>query len=103
MAFSAFKNFQEAGQAVLHYLHQKFGFDLWMITRVEGNDWIVLQSEDHGYDVKPGRVLTGQIRFAPTWCWEKRHASRRARKKFRFMRQPRLHSKSTLKLILGNL
>ncbi|WP_394670958.1 diguanylate cyclase [uncultured Acinetobacter sp.] len=64
MAFSAFKNFQEAGQAVLHYLHQKFGFDLWMITRVEGNDWIVLQSEDHGYDVKPGRVFN----WADSFC-----------------------------------
>ncbi|MPW45037.1 sensor domain-containing diguanylate cyclase [Acinetobacter guerrae] len=64
MSSIAFKNFHEAGQAVLHFLHQKFGFDLWMITRVEGNDWIVLQSEDHGYDVKPGRVFN----WADSFC-----------------------------------
>jgi hypothetical protein len=31
-----FKSFQDAGEAVLKFLHQHFGFDLWMITRVEG-------------------------------------------------------------------
>ena len=28
-----------------------------MITRTEGDDWIVLQAEDHGYDIKPGQVF----------------------------------------------
>ncbi|WP_130803003.1 GGDEF domain-containing protein [Acinetobacter ihumii] len=64
MSSIAFKNFHEAGQAVLRFLQQKFGFDLWMITRVEGNDWIVLQSEDQGYDVKPGRVFN----WADSFC-----------------------------------
>ncbi|CAG69035.1 MULTISPECIES: sensor domain-containing diguanylate cyclase [Acinetobacter] len=64
MTSISFKNFHEAGKAVLHFLHQKFGFDLWMITRVEGNDWIVLQSEDHGYNVKPGRVFN----WADSFC-----------------------------------
>ena len=64
MSSIAFKNFHDAGQAVLHFLRQKFGFDLWMITRVEGNDWIVLQAEDHGYDVKPGRVFN----WADSFC-----------------------------------
>ena len=53
MGISYSKNFEEAGQAVLRYLHDRFGFNLWMITRVEGDDWIVLQSEDHGYNVQP--------------------------------------------------
>lgn len=52
-----FKSFQDAGQAVLKFLHQHFGFNLWMITRVEDNNWIVLQSEDHGYDIQPGQVF----------------------------------------------
>lgn len=64
MNSTIFKNFHEAGQAVLKFLHQKFGFSLWMITRVEGNDWIVLQSEDHGYGVKPGRVFN----WADSFC-----------------------------------
>ena len=59
-----FKNFEEAGQAILQFLYKRFGFDLWMITRVEGKDWIVLQSEDHGYGVKPGQVF----QWADSFC-----------------------------------
>lgn len=59
-----FKNFEEAGQAILRFLHKRFGFDLWMITRVEGKEWIVLQSEDHGYGVKPGQVF----KWADSFC-----------------------------------
>jgi len=62
----AFENFETAGQAVLAFLHQRFGFDLWMVTRTEGDDWIVLQSEDHGYGVKPGAVFS----WADSFCSE---------------------------------
>ena len=61
---SNFKGFQDAGEAILKFLYQRFGFNLWMITRVEGNDWIVLQSEDHGYDVEPGQVFS----WADSFC-----------------------------------
>ena len=37
-----------------------------MVTRTEGDDWIVLQSEDHGYGVEPGRVF----RWADSFCSE---------------------------------
>lgn len=59
-----FNNFEEAGQAVLKFLHKRFGFKLWMITRTEGDDWIVLQSEDNGYNVKPGQVF----HWADSFC-----------------------------------
>ncbi|MCK4107891.1 sensor domain-containing diguanylate cyclase [Acinetobacter radioresistens] len=59
-----FGSFEEAGQTVLEYLHKKIGFNLWMITRVEGKDWIVLQSEDHGYQVEPGQVFN----WADSFC-----------------------------------
>ena len=59
-----FKNFEEAGQAILKFLSQRFGFKLWMITRTEGNDWIVLLSEDNGYDIKPGQVFN----WADSFC-----------------------------------
>ncbi|MCO8091438.1 sensor domain-containing diguanylate cyclase [Acinetobacter pseudolwoffii] len=59
-----FKSFEEAGQAILKFLSQRFGFKLWMITRTEGDDWIVLLSEDNGYDVKPGQVF----RWADSFC-----------------------------------
>ena len=58
------ENFEEAGQAILQFLYKRFGFDLWMITRVEGKDWIVLQSEDHGYGVQPGQVF----KWADSFC-----------------------------------
>lgn len=57
MTDMGFKSFHDAGQAVLKFLHQRFGFDLWMITRVEGEDWIILQTESHGYDVHAGQVF----------------------------------------------
>lgn len=51
------KNFKDAGKKILEYLHNHLGFSLWMITRTEGNDWIILQTEDHGYGVKSGQVF----------------------------------------------
>lgn len=59
-----FQDFDIAGKQVLDFLHQRFGFGLWMITRVQGNDWIVLQSEDHGYGVEPGAVF----RWTDSFC-----------------------------------
>ncbi len=37
-----------------------------MVTRTQGDDWIVLQSEDHGYGVVPGTVF----RWADSFCSE---------------------------------
>lgn len=62
----AFQSFESAGAAVLAFLRQRFGFGLWMVTRTEGDDWIVLQSEDHGYNVKPGQVF----KWADSFCSE---------------------------------
>ncbi|MBA4388637.1 MAG: sensor domain-containing diguanylate cyclase [Verrucomicrobia bacterium] len=59
-------DFESAGRAVLSLLHRRLGFDLWMVTRTEGDDWIVLQSEDHGYGVEPGTVF----RWADSFCSE---------------------------------
>ena len=60
----AFKDFQSAANSVLDYLHRRVGFDLWMVTRVAGEEWVILQVEDHGYGVKPGDVF----RWADTFC-----------------------------------
>lgn len=59
-------DFEAASRAVLAFLHQRFGLDLWMVTRTEGDDWIVLQAEDHGYSVAPGTVF----RWADSFCSE---------------------------------
>ncbi len=60
------RDFETAGQAALAFLHRRMGFDLWMVTRTEGDQWIVLQSEDHGYGIVPGTVFS----WADTFCSE---------------------------------
>lgn len=56
--------FQSASTEVLAYLHERFGFGLWMVTRTEGHDWIVLCAEDHGYSVNSGDVF----QWADSFC-----------------------------------
>jgi diguanylate cyclase (GGDEF)-like protein len=51
------QDFTSATQATIQFLRQHFGFDLWMVTRTEGNDWIVLAVEDHHYGVTAGSVF----------------------------------------------
>jgi diguanylate cyclase (GGDEF)-like protein len=57
-------DFERAGHAVLDFLHRRLGFSLWMVTRVQGDDFIILQSEGAGYGVSPGTV----IRWADSFC-----------------------------------
>jgi len=64
LSVNAFPDFRSAAAAVLDYLHRRLGFDLWMVTRVEGQEWIILQVEDHGYGVKSGMVL----KWADSFC-----------------------------------
>lgn len=61
---SRLRDFESAGKAVLAFLRQRLGFGLWMLTRTQGDDWIVLQAEDHGYGVGPGSVF----RWADSFC-----------------------------------
>lgn len=63
-AFEPFSDFRVTAAEVLKYLHEQFGFSLWMVTRTEGEDWIVLQAEDHGYNVKEGDVF----RWTDSFC-----------------------------------
>ncbi|MFQ4140240.1 diguanylate cyclase [Nodosilinea sp. PGN35] len=57
-------DFNTAALAVLTHLHDRLGFDLWMVTRTEGEDWIVLQARDEGYGVKGGDVF----RWTDSFC-----------------------------------
>lgn len=59
-----FSDFDSAAEAVLSFLHGRFGFDLWMVTRTEGEDWIVLDSLDQGYGVRRGDVFN----WADSFC-----------------------------------
>lgn len=60
----SFKNFKDAGAKILEYLYNHLGFSLWMITRTEGDDWIVLQTNDHGYGVQQGQVF----KWSDSYC-----------------------------------
>jgi diguanylate cyclase len=54
--FEPHRDFQVTAAEVLRFLHHRFGFSLWMVTRAEGNDWIVLQAEGEGYGINQGDV-----------------------------------------------
>ena len=59
-------DFETSAREVLSFLHRRMGFDLWMVTRTEGDAWIALQTEDHGYGVSAGKVF----RWADSFCSE---------------------------------
>ena len=50
-------NFKKIAKKTLDYLEDRFGFSLWMITRVEENDWVVLCRKDSHYGIREGQVL----------------------------------------------
>ena len=57
-------DFAGASREVLTFLHQRIGMDLWMVSRADNEDWVVLTAEDHGYGVQQGDVF----RWADTFC-----------------------------------
>ena len=59
-----FEDFESASRAVLAYLHEHIGMGLWMMTRTEGDDWIVLQTDDRFYALDEGSVL----RWSDSYC-----------------------------------
>jgi hypothetical protein len=57
-------DFERASEAVLAYLQDELDMGLWAITRVVDDDWIVLSSEVHGFDVSPGDASASRTRSA---------------------------------------
>ena len=57
-------DFAGASREVLTFLHQRIGMDLWMVSRADNEDWVVLAAEDHGYGIQEGDVF----RWADTFC-----------------------------------
>jgi diguanylate cyclase (GGDEF)-like protein len=49
--------FVSASASALKMLRQQLGHDLWMVTRVDGDDLVVLDCLDFGYGVRRGDVL----------------------------------------------
>ena len=61
---SRLNDFEAASHEVITFLHQRLGFALWMVTRVEDDNWIVLNKEDRHYKVKTGDLL----RWSDSFC-----------------------------------
>lgn len=59
-----YSGFPEAADSVMQVLQSRLGFRLWMVTRTEGDDWIVLAARDRGYGVEPGQVF----RWRDSYC-----------------------------------
>jgi diguanylate cyclase len=57
-------DFAGASKEVLTFLRQRIGMDLWMVTRADNAESVVLQSEDHGYGIRAGDTM----RWADTYC-----------------------------------
>lgn len=57
-------DFATASQACMAFLRERLGFRLWMVTRTEGDDWIVLSAHDKGYGVSAGQVF----RWSDSFC-----------------------------------
>lgn len=57
-------DFAAASRACMAFLRARLGYRLWMVTRTEGGDWIVLSADDAGYGVKAGQVF----RWSDTLC-----------------------------------
>ncbi len=56
LALQPFRNFDEAGQAVLDALRLHFGLGSWMIIRDQGDSGIILTACDHTYGIAPGQL-----------------------------------------------
>ncbi len=57
-------NFSLVARDALNYLHENVGLGMWMVTRVSGEDWILLDVEDSEYGVKAPAVL----RWTDSFC-----------------------------------
>ncbi|MGN2406694.1 sensor domain-containing diguanylate cyclase [Pseudomonas syringae] len=56
-------DFKDAAREALTFLRRRLGFDLWMITRTDNDDWTVLHFEDQSYGVLPGQVFSWSDSF----------------------------------------
>ncbi len=57
-------DFTSTARDILKYLHARNGLALWMVTRVDGDDWIVIEAEDHGYRLEAPAVF----RWSDSFC-----------------------------------
>lgn len=49
---------------ILTFLQDRYGFDLWMLTRIQEENWIVVHAQDKGYGVAANDIF----RWADSFC-----------------------------------
>jgi GAF domain len=59
-----FDEFSSAAKEILDLLHQRLGFSLWLVARVDADRWVVEQARDGGYGVNAGDSFP----FGDTYC-----------------------------------
>lgn len=66
VAHPTLSDFEKAAQDVLSFLGKRLGFDLWMVTRTAGEDFIILKTHggEHEYEIREGTVFN----WADTFC-----------------------------------
>lgn len=52
-----FADFADASREVLRFLKQAVPLGAWIVSRIQGNDYVVLAAEDAGFGVRPGDTL----------------------------------------------
>lgn len=58
------QGFQPKMKRILEFLQARFDFGLWMFTKVENDDWMVISAQDNGYGVKDGDLF----RWSHSYC-----------------------------------
>jgi GAF domain-containing protein len=56
------RDWSSAADAALQFLHSYLGWDVWLVTRVEGDRWIVLRAHPSSV-VEPGTELAWESSF----------------------------------------
>ena len=57
------KSFDDVCVEALQLLQEKMNFGLWMVTKVDGEDWIVMKSKDSAYGVQDGDIFVWMESF----------------------------------------
>jgi hypothetical protein len=55
--FSPYSSFEAAAKEILQYLHHQFGFDLWTVSRLDGEEAIIVQAVDRRYGLQKGKAF----------------------------------------------
>jgi diguanylate cyclase (GGDEF)-like protein len=62
------KDFAATSKEALAFLHARLGLGLWMVTRADEEDWIILAAVDHTYGIDELVANGVAFRWADTLC-----------------------------------